>query len=491
MARCRRKQTPRCRQRRIARRAKIRDAHRQCGEADRDAFQRRAEKRLTQHARLSYRRHFMPASAPALYTPRRAVLLRAPEIKRALATLTHTTDAGVFEGYASLFGVLDSGGDIVERGAFARSLKQRGASGVKLLWQHKAQEPLGVWTQLEEDARGLRVTGRLDLSVARAREALSLMRSGAVDGLSIGFRTIRSAKDAQSGARRLLDIDLWEISIVTFPMLPQARARVVKRGATGAKESAVCLNAALLRCRAHLAAQRFEATLRACRNAPERRYSPDQPRAPGGSPEGGRWVGGGGGGASLLDAAASAASLLGGLADGVGTLVNAAAANDALQVALNVDPNVASDAGGLIAPVQAGYPIDLTDEEAKGGHTIERHVAKSESYLLRRSEATRFQAGPFDVWRAYGSFTSLQAADKLINAALSKNQALVDQVARGEISGANIEAWFDAPTGYESFAPSYKAQLAIRVTRMVHVVLRHDANSAQGFMILTAFPFNR
>jgi uncharacterized protein len=100
--------------------------------------------------------------------------------------------------------VLDSGGDIVERGAFARSLTQRGASGVKLPWQHKAQEPLGVWTQLEEDARGLRVTGGLDLSVARAREALSLMRSGAVDGLSIGFRTIRSAKDARSGARQIL-----------------------------------------------------------------------------------------------------------------------------------------------------------------------------------------------------------------------------------------------------------------------------------------------
>jgi uncharacterized protein len=157
-----------------------------------------------------------------------------------------------------------------------------------MLWQHKAQEPIGVWTQLEEDARGLRVTGRLDLSVARAREALSLMRSGAVDGLSIGFRTIRSAKDAQNGARRLLEIDLWEISIVTFPMLPQARAHLTKRRALNAREGADAFVATLLRYRAHVAAAHFEAELRACRTAPELRYSPNQPRVSAGVREGGR-----------------------------------------------------------------------------------------------------------------------------------------------------------------------------------------------------------
>jgi uncharacterized protein len=153
----------------------------------------------------------MPAVAS---TPRASFgvdLSRAVETKRAASGVAQANDTGVFEGYASLFNALDQGGDSVAPGAFERSLRKRGAAGVKLLWQHKSAEPIGVWTRIEEDARGLNVTGKLDLSVARAREALSLMRSGAVDGLSIGFRTLRSAQDAQSGARRLLEIDLWEI----------------------------------------------------------------------------------------------------------------------------------------------------------------------------------------------------------------------------------------------------------------------------------------
>ena len=153
------------------------------------------------------------------------------EIKRAAAMLSDVTPEGTFEGYASLFGVADLGRDVVLAGAFADSLRARGASGVKLLWQREAGQPIGHWESLAEDARGLKVKGRLNLDVARAREVLSLMREGAVDGLSIGFRTERATTDKKTGLRSLAKIDLWEISVVTFPMLPQARVSAVKRSA--------------------------------------------------------------------------------------------------------------------------------------------------------------------------------------------------------------------------------------------------------------------
>ncbi|MGD9915908.1 MAG: HK97 family phage prohead protease, partial [Rhizobiaceae bacterium] len=123
---------------------------------------------------------------------------------------------------------VDLGRDVVERGAFARSLKERGASGIRMLFQHDPNEPIGTWTDIREDERGLFVRGRLAGGVARAREVLSLMRGGALDGLSIGFRAVRSRKDAGSGVRRIIEADLWEISVVTFPMLPGARVESVK-----------------------------------------------------------------------------------------------------------------------------------------------------------------------------------------------------------------------------------------------------------------------
>ena len=109
------------------------------------------------------------------------------EIKRAPIALTGITTAGEFEGYASLFDTADLGRDVVAPGAFARSLQQRGPAGVKMLWQHDVAEPIGSWLSIVEDARGLKVRGRLNLAVARAREVLALMRDGAIDGLSIGF----------------------------------------------------------------------------------------------------------------------------------------------------------------------------------------------------------------------------------------------------------------------------------------------------------------
>jgi HK97 family phage prohead protease len=135
---------------------------------------------------------------------------------------------GSVEGYASLFGEIDAARDMVMPGAFAQTLKQRGLRKIPMLFQHDPSEPVGVWLELKEDFRGLRARGRLIPDVARARELLSLMRAGAIDGLSIGYRTVRGQIDPKTRVRRLYQVDLWEISIVTFPLLNGARVSAVK-----------------------------------------------------------------------------------------------------------------------------------------------------------------------------------------------------------------------------------------------------------------------
>ena len=127
-------------------------------------------------------------------------------------------------GYASLFGAPDQGNDVVAPGAYAASLealKARGGS-VKMLWQHDPAQPIGIWDEVREDARGLYVSGRLLVSVAKGREAKTLVEAGAIDGLSIGYRTKRAFKN-EKGQRVLTELELWEVSLVTFPMLPSAR----------------------------------------------------------------------------------------------------------------------------------------------------------------------------------------------------------------------------------------------------------------------------
>lgn len=142
-------------------------------------------------------------------------------------------DDGAFEGYASIFDLADDGRDIIAPGAFARSLAQKDAAAIKLLWQHNPAEPIGVIDHIAEDARGLFVKGRLLLDVQRAREALALMRCGALDGLSIGYRTVRARHDSGGGMRRLEDVDLWEVSLVTFPMQRGARIAAFKAARPG------------------------------------------------------------------------------------------------------------------------------------------------------------------------------------------------------------------------------------------------------------------
>jgi HK97 family phage prohead protease len=134
------------------------------------------------------------------------------------------------EGYASLFDRTDQGGDIVTKGAYSRCLLDLARSGrsVKMLWQHDAREPIGVWDEVREDEIGLFVRGRLLAEVTRAREAAVLVEAGAIDGLSIGYRTRRSQRDKQ-GRRCLSELELWEVSLVTFPMLADARVVDAKR----------------------------------------------------------------------------------------------------------------------------------------------------------------------------------------------------------------------------------------------------------------------
>lgn len=127
----------------------------------------------------------------------------------------------VIAGHASLWGVADLNGDVVARGAFAESLARMGAAGVRMLHQHEERAVVGVWDEMVEDDRGLFVRGRIFDWSAEARFAQALSRAGALDGLSIGFRT---AKARREGRLRVLSaVELWEVSLVTFPMLPGAR----------------------------------------------------------------------------------------------------------------------------------------------------------------------------------------------------------------------------------------------------------------------------
>ena len=131
-------------------------------------------------------------------------------------------EAGLMiQGYASLWGVADLNGDVVARGAFADSLKRTGAGGVRMLHQHESRAVIGVWDEIVEDGRGLFVRGRIADWSAEARYAQALSRAGALDGLSIGFRAAKARRDGR--LRVLSGVELWEVSLVTFPMLTGAR----------------------------------------------------------------------------------------------------------------------------------------------------------------------------------------------------------------------------------------------------------------------------
>jgi HK97 family phage prohead protease len=144
---------------------------------------------------------------------------RRPLARRNTRVGLTSLGADQFEGYASLFNVADGAGDSVAPGAFAASLRKRGPSQVRMLYQHFSHAPIGVWEEIAEDARGLYVRGRLIRDVEQARDVRALLTEGALNGLSIGFRTVRAKRGAAKATRTLLEIELWEISVVTFPLL--------------------------------------------------------------------------------------------------------------------------------------------------------------------------------------------------------------------------------------------------------------------------------
>jgi len=150
------------------------------------------------------------------------------ELKYAPVALDTVSDEGVFSGYASIFNTVDLGRDVVAQGAFSKCLKRVKPLSVKMLYQHNPAEPIGIWERIYEDHKGLYVQGRLLSDIRRGGEVLSLIRKGALDGLSIGFKTLRSRPMNKGAVRLILELDLYEISIVTFPMHRDARVQMVK-----------------------------------------------------------------------------------------------------------------------------------------------------------------------------------------------------------------------------------------------------------------------
>jgi hypothetical protein len=139
-------------------------------------------------------------------------------------------EQGTFEGYASVFGNTDLGNDVIKKGAFTESLKARKPKGIKLLYQHKSDMPIGVFDDIKEDGTGLHVKGRLALKTTAGRDAYELLKMGALDAMSIGFRANPDevSYDKRAKKRTIGEVDLLEISLVTFPMNPKALIRSVK-----------------------------------------------------------------------------------------------------------------------------------------------------------------------------------------------------------------------------------------------------------------------
>lgn len=146
------------------------------------------------------------------------------EYKSFQMELNDTSETGEFTGYASVYGNKDLVGDVVEKGAFARTLDHKG-SQIPILWQHKQDNPIGVG-RLSEDGRGLLISGQLNLQVRQAKEAYALLKQGALKGLSIGYDVQKEqwVKDT----RHLKEVRLWEVSLVTFPANPETTVTNVK-----------------------------------------------------------------------------------------------------------------------------------------------------------------------------------------------------------------------------------------------------------------------
>lgn len=152
---------------------------------------------------------------------------------RSFALQVKASDDGSIEGYGSVFGVKDNWDDVIVKGAFSETLAEHKSAGTMpaMLWQHDDEKPIGVWTEMVEDAKGLRVKGQLALDTVKGKEAHALLKMGAINGLSIGFISKQWSYDEETEVRTLLQIDLWEVSLVTFPANEKARVTNVKAAA--------------------------------------------------------------------------------------------------------------------------------------------------------------------------------------------------------------------------------------------------------------------
>lgn len=136
-------------------------------------------------------------------------------------------ETGIIKGYASVFGNKDSYGDVVQPTAFT-NLAQKGIKSVKMLWQHNMKEPIGVWQSYRVDSTGLYLEGKISNVVQRGKEAIDLIKLGAIDGLSIGYYTLKETWDNVSKTLYLDEVDLIETSIVTMPANTLARISEIK-----------------------------------------------------------------------------------------------------------------------------------------------------------------------------------------------------------------------------------------------------------------------
>jgi hypothetical protein len=205
--------------------------------------------------------------------------------------------------------------------------------------------------------------------------------------------------------------------------------------------------------------------LRALRDGEVRKaFNPNQPRVPAGSREGGQW------------------------ASGTGSSVGR---NDSRVISDAIPDGVRTGARYAEARKPGGYPLDLRDEEARGGHAVAEHVGKSPQSLLaslRERNLAIITRGDSADGLSVGSFSSLEAANKLVNSTLSQNPDIVDQVATGRLSATTVTARFGSVTGYEAYARTERSQPYLRETYGVEVVIRHDPIADKGYHVVTAFP---
>jgi hypothetical protein len=156
------------------------------------------------------------------------------DFKRAKLAVEQVTDEGKISGYANVYGIKDLGNDIVAHGAFADSIKGK---TFPMLWGHDQFEPpIGVWEIAKEDSKGLYVEGQITLGMTKARDVFEGIKAKSVSGLSVGFKTLDADEDEKSGIRTIKKADLWEVSVVTFPMNTESRIDAAKAASMTERE---------------------------------------------------------------------------------------------------------------------------------------------------------------------------------------------------------------------------------------------------------------